>query len=125
MSRRYASYQSDDESDSSDDLDVGEDNRKETTKPVQFGSPPDMLTYVPYAPPKYELTKPTVTKAPDTVTSQATSVVVINSKDRDRTVYPDPTFFTLRLPRIYRNIKQINLTEISILNYFFNFRASK
>jgi len=122
--RRYASYESDD-SDNSDDLDVGEDNRKETTKPVQFGSPPDMLTYVPYAPPKYELKKPTVTKPSDTVTSQATSVVVINSKDRDRTVYPDPTFFTLRLPRIYRNIKSINLTEISILNSFFNFRASK
>ena len=61
MSRRYASYQSDDES-GSEDLDVGDDNRKETTKPVQFGSPPDMLTYVPYAPPKYELKKPTVTK---------------------------------------------------------------
>jgi len=121
----YASYNSDTDTDTDSDLDVGDDNRKELVKPVQYGLPPDTLTYVPYAPPKYELKKPTTTTPPDTVTSQATSVIVINSKDRDRTVYPDPTFFTLRLPRIYRNIKSINLTEISILNSFFNFRPSK
>ena len=121
----YASYESDTDTDTDSDLDVGDDNRKELTKPVQYGLPPDTLTYVPYAPPQYKLKKPTTTTPPDTVTSQATSVIVINSKDRDRTVYPDPTFFTLRLPRIYRNIKSINLTEISILNSFFNFRPSK
>jgi len=121
----YASYNSDTDTDTDSDLDVGEDDRKELVKPVQFGLPPDTLTYVPYAPPQYELKKPTTTTPPDTVTSQQTSVIVINSKDRDRTVYPDPTFFTLRLPRIYRNIKSINLTEISILNSFFNFRADK
>lgn len=121
----YASYNSDTDTDTDSDLDVGDDDRKELTKPVQFGLPPDTLTYVPYAPPKYELKKPTTTTPPDTVTSQQTSVIVINSKDRDRTVYPNPTFFTLRLPRIYRNIKSINLTEISILNSFFNFRPSK
>jgi hypothetical protein len=125
MSRLYASYSSDTETEDDSDLDVGEDNRKETTKEAKFGSPPQELHYVPYAPPNYELTKPTTTKPPNTVTAQATSIIVINSKDRDRTVYPNPTFFTLRLPRIYRNIKNIVLTEISILNSFFNFRATK
>jgi len=43
----YASYNSDTDTDTDSDLDVGEDNRKELTKPVQFGLPPDTLTYVP------------------------------------------------------------------------------
>jgi hypothetical protein len=121
----YASYESDVDTDTDSDLDTGEDDRKELVKPAQFGPAPDALTYVHYAPPKYELTKPTTTPAPtDTNTSQVTSIVVINSRDRDRTVYPDPTFFTLRLPRVYRNVKNINLTEISILNSFFNFTAA-
>jgi hypothetical protein len=125
MSRLYASYESDTDTDDNSDLDVGKDDRKETTKPVQFGPPPQALHYVPYAPPTYELTKPITTKPPNTLTTLVTSVIVINSKDRDRTVYPDPTFFTLRLPRIYRNIKSISLTEISILNSFFNFNPAK
>ena len=125
MPRLYASYSSDTETDDNSDLDVGVDNRKETTKKVKFGFPPQALHYVPYAPPKYELTAPKFTKALSTITAQAASIIVINSKDRDRTVYPNPTFFTLRLPRIYRNIKSIKLTEISILNSFFNFRPAK
>jgi hypothetical protein len=31
--------------------------------------------------------------------SKNTTVIMINSSDRDTNVYPQPTFFTLRLPR--------------------------
>ena len=57
--------------------------------------------------------------------SRNTSLFMINSRDRDTTVYPQPTFFTIRLPRTFRNIKQINLSQLNLLNSFFNFTKEK
>lgn len=54
-----------------------------------------------------------------------TSLIVLTSRDRDRRVYPDPTFFTLRLPRTYRNVRSINITELNLLNSFFNFTTAR
>jgi len=50
-----------------------------------------------------------------------TSLFVINSRNRDKNVYPQPTFFTLRLPRTFRNVKTLNISQVSLLNSFFNF----
>jgi hypothetical protein len=61
----------------------------------------------------------------ETEESKNTTLFMINSRDRDTRVYPQPTFFTLRLPRLFRNVKQISITELSLLNSFFNFSSSK
>lgn len=61
----------------------------------------------------------------ETEESKNTSLFMINSRDRDTRLYPQPTFFTLRLPRLFRNVKQITITEISLLNSFFNFSTAK
>ena len=57
--------------------------------------------------------------------SQNTSLVMISSRDRDTRLYPQPTFFTIRLPKTYRNIKTINITQLNLLNSFFNFTAAR
>lgn len=57
--------------------------------------------------------------------SKNTSLFMINSRDRDTRTYPQPTFFTLRLPRTFKNIKQINLSQLNLLNSFFNFDKDK
>ena len=54
-----------------------------------------------------------------------TSLFMLNSRDRDTHAYPQPTFFTLRLPRVYKNVKSITLTQINLLNSFFNFTLAK
>jgi hypothetical protein len=57
--------------------------------------------------------------------SQNTSLVMITSRDRDTQLYPQPTYFTIRLPRTYRNIKSINITQLNLLNSFFNFTTER
>lgn len=57
--------------------------------------------------------------------SQNTSLVMISSRDRDTRLYPQPTFFTMRLPKTYKNIKTINITQLNLLNSFFNFTEER
>lgn len=57
--------------------------------------------------------------------SKNTTVIMINSTDRDTNVYSQPTFFTLRLPRIYRNVVGINVTQIKLLSSFYYFSKAK
>ena len=47
--------------------------------------------------------------------SKNTTLFMINSRDRDTNVYPQPTFFTLRLPRVFRNITTLNMSQINLL----------
>ena len=54
-----------------------------------------------------------------------TSLFTLNSRDRDTKAYPLPTFFTLRLPRVYKNVKSISLIQLNLLNSFFNFSAAQ
>jgi hypothetical protein len=61
----------------------------------------------------------------ETAESRNTFLITINSRDRDTRAYPLPTFFTLRLPRVLKNIKQINIQQMNLLNSFFNFSAAK
>jgi len=60
----------------------------------------------------------------DSQVSNNTTLFMINSRDRDANVYPQPTFFTIRLPKVYKSVKQINITQLNLLNSFFNFSAS-
>jgi hypothetical protein len=61
----------------------------------------------------------------ETAESRNTFLITINSRDRDTRAYPLPTFFTIRLPRVLRNIKQINIQQMNLLNSFFNFSTAK
>jgi hypothetical protein len=72
-----------------------------------------------------------VTTPPDTGTkfdtgeSRNTFLFTVDSRNRDTRVYPQPTFFTIRLPRVLRNVKQINISQLTLLNSFFNFTTAK
>lgn len=61
----------------------------------------------------------------DMNTGTQTSILIINSRDRDRNVYPQPTFFTLRVPRIYKNITSFQILQLKLLSSFFYFRPEK
>lgn len=61
----------------------------------------------------------------DMNTGIQTSILIVNSRDRDRNVYPQPTFFTLRVPRIYRNITTFQILQLKLLSSFFYFRPDK
>jgi len=57
--------------------------------------------------------------------TETTSLFMLNSRDRDTKAYPQPTFFTLRLPRVYKNVKSITLNQINLLNSFLNFSLAQ
>ena len=53
------------------------------------------------------------------------SIIMMDSRDRDRTVFVQPTNVTLRLPRVYSNVTSFQLVQIKLLSAFFYFRADK
>jgi hypothetical protein len=62
----------------------------------------------------------------DAVSQQAaTSIIMLNSRDRDRSVYPTPANVTLRLPRVYSNITSMQVVQMKLLSSFLYFRAEK
>jgi hypothetical protein len=61
----------------------------------------------------------------DSRTNTLQSIVVLNSRDRDRLVFPQPTNLVLRLPRVYRNVTNIQFTQLSLLSAFYYFRTDK
>ena len=54
-----------------------------------------------------------------------TSVIMLDSRDRDRGVFTQPTNLTLRLPRVYSNVTAFSLVQIKLLSAFFYFRPDK
>jgi len=57
--------------------------------------------------------------------SKNTTTIMLNSTDRDTNSYPLPTNFTLRLPRTYRNVVSLNVTQIKLLSSFYYFSGTK
>ncbi len=51
--------------------------------------------------------------------------ILIDSKKRYLPLYAQPTFFSTRLPRVYRNITALNFAQINFLNRLYYFRPSK
>ncbi len=60
-----------------------------------------------------------------TTTQNITSVIMLDSRDRDRKVFPQPTNLTLRLPRQYQNVTNFSMVQIKLLSSFFYFRNDK
>jgi len=61
----------------------------------------------------------------EVTTTDETSVIMLESRNRDKTVYPQPTNCHLFLPRTYKNIKGISVTQTSLISAFFYFRQNK
>jgi len=53
------------------------------------------------------------------------SIIMLDSRDRDRNVFVQPTNVTLRLPRVYSNVTSFQLVQIKLLSAFFYFRPDK
>jgi hypothetical protein len=54
-----------------------------------------------------------------------TSIVMLDSRDRDIKVFPQPTNMSLRLPRPYKNVTNFQIIQIKLLSSFFYFRVDK
>ena len=54
-----------------------------------------------------------------------TGIIMLDSRDRDTKVYPQPTSVTLRLPRVYKNVTAFQVIQIKLLSSFFYFRPDK
>jgi len=52
----------------------------------------------------------------ETARKDQTTLFLIDSKNRDRTAYPQPTSFTLKPPRVYQNVASIQVTEIKLIS---------
>lgn len=53
------------------------------------------------------------------------TMVLVDSQDRDRQAYPQPTSLQLYLPRVYRNVTSVAIQQMKLLNSFLYFRQSK
>jgi hypothetical protein len=53
------------------------------------------------------------------------SVIMLQSRDRDKSVFIQPTNCQLFLPRIYKNIKGFSIIQINFTSAFYYFRANK
>jgi len=53
------------------------------------------------------------------------TVVMLQSRDRDRKVYPNPTDCQLKLPRSYMNITSLRIAQINLTSAFFYFSPFK
>jgi len=60
----------------------------------------------------------------NTVT-QITSIINMDSTNRDKQVYPQPTNVQLRLPRTYKNIINFQVVQVKLLSAFYYFRKPK
>lgn len=58
-------------------------------------------------------------------TRAQTTTIMVTSDDRDRRAFPQPTQVTLHLPRLYRNVTSIDITQIKLLTSFLYFRDAK
>ena len=67
------------------------------------------------------LGEPTITS----VVTQVTSIINLDSTNRDKRPYPQPTNLELRLPRTYKDIQNFQIVQIKLLSAFYYFRKTK
>lgn len=84
--------------------------------------PPDSALY---QPPEGSGPRDLGTTTFKTSRNPITSLIMINSRDRDSQVYPQPTQFRIRLPRPYKNIINVQLQQVKLLTSFYYFREDK
>jgi len=50
-------------------------------------------------------------------TTTQTSLFSLKSTNRDKSVYPNASFFSIKLPRVYKNITKLQLVQLSYPNF--------
>ena len=60
-----------------------------------------------------------------TTSKGVTTQSIVQSTDRDRQAYPNPTDFTIHFPRVYKNVVGIDLANLNFLNTLLFFRDSR
>ena len=80
---------------------------------------------LPFDGPNYDLSYAYTWKDESRPKQPVTSMIMLNSRDRDRNVYPTPSALTLRLPRVYHNITSLQVVQMKLLSSFLYFRADK
>ena len=105
----YKPYLSDSEYESDSDSDVESDGYTTEESFCELpGRNPPVSTAMPAKVDGTDSAIATTGTKFETTESRNTFLITINSRDRDTAAYPLPTFFTIRLPRVLKNIKQIN-----------------
>lgn len=61
----------------------------------------------------------------DSSTNRLESIILLNSRDRDKSIYPQPTNLVLRLPRVYKSIVNLQFSQLKLLSAFYYFRPDK
>jgi len=61
----------------------------------------------------------------ESVRKEKTTLFMIDSKNRDLVSYPQPTQFTLKPPRIYKNVTSIQFSQLKLLTSFYYFSKAK
>ena len=61
----------------------------------------------------------------ETLSQNVSNVVMIDSRNRDTTAFPQPTNLTLKLPRTYKNVSAFSIVQLKLLSAFFYFSAAK
>lgn len=56
---------------------------------------------------------------------RVTHVIMVNSLDRDQTVYPLPTQVRLKLPRVYKNVERIDIVQVKFFCGLYAISASR
>jgi len=59
------------------------------------------------------------------VNTKLSSSIMLNSTDRDTNIFPQPSSFSIRLPRVYRNVSSISVSQIKMLSSFYYFSDTK
>lgn len=61
----------------------------------------------------------------ETQRKEVTTLFMIDSKNRDLAAYPQPSQFTLRPPRVYKNVISIQIAQLKLLTSFYYFSKAK
>jgi hypothetical protein len=79
--------------------------------------------YKPPGPPPKQEDAPATAKI--TPTKSTKNVIMLQSRDRDRKIYPQPTACQLLLPRDYKNVTNFTIAQINLTSAFFYFSEAK
>lgn len=58
-------------------------------------------------------------------TTQVPTVIILQSLDRDKNLFPQPTDCRLMLPRVYQNVGGFSIAQINLTSAFFYFNTAK
>lgn len=56
---------------------------------------------------------------------RVTSVLMVDSLDRDQRAYPLPTQMRLKLPRVYKNVERIDIVQVKLLSGLYTVSAAQ